>query len=53
MTEVVNQEDVLKMLEFLGIKYIVANHQYMTDNTIVVLKGEENFQVHSRLEECG
>ena len=49
MTEVVNYDDVIKMLNFLGIKYIIVEHQCMTDNTIVVLKGEENFQVHSRL----
>ena len=55
MTEVVNYDDIIKMLDFLGIKYIVVNHPYTSDSTIVAFKGEYNnhIQVHVRNEECG
>ena len=45
--KVVDYDDVIRMLDFLGVKYIEVDSAVSAKETILLLKGEENCQVHS------
>ncbi len=45
---VVDYDDVKRMMEFLGVKYIEVD---FSPKAVIVLKGEENFQMFTSYRE--